>query len=427
MSERILANNNRMSKLSARNLAFLSPRLGVLNNIPFVIPFEVRVEIFRQFVRIDAHRNGVMQNVYRRGHPIKIRRGHIAEDGFAQLNQLGPRLKDRIEITFFDQWGMPEAGIDGGGVYKEFLTSLVREAFDTDRGLWKATDTQEIYPNPHSYAKRADQLEWYTFLGRVLGKAVYEDILVDVKFASFFLSKWLGKQTYLDDLASLDSLDKELYRGLIYLKNYPGDVEADLALNFTVTDNEFGVSKTTELVPGGADVPVTRENRLEYMYRVSHYRLSAQIAPQCTAFFRGLSEMIDPRWLRMFNREELRMLVCGTEEPIDVADLRANTVYGGFHPKDMAVEYFWKALESFDQPMRKAFLKFVTSSPNPPLLGFGELNPKFSIRNAGTDASRLPTASTCVNLLKLPEYNDEQTCRDKLVYAIQSGAGFDLS
>jgi len=73
-------------------------------------------------------------------------------------------------------------------------------------------------------------------------------------------------------------------------------------------------------------------------------RLSTQISKQCQAFFAGLSEMIDPRWLRMLNREELRFLVAGTEEPIDIDDLRANTVYGGYHEKDASVEYFWEAL-----------------------------------------------------------------------------------
>jgi ubiquitin-protein ligase E3 C len=33
--------------------------------------------------------------------------------------------------------------------------------------------------------------------------------------------------------------------------------------------------------------------------------------------------------------------------------------------------------------------------------GFKELNPKFALRDAGLDAARLPTASTCVNLLKV--------------------------
>jgi hypothetical protein len=51
------------------------------------------------------------------------------------------------------RWGQEEAGIDGGGLFKEFLTSLSKEAFDTDRGLWLATSQNELYPNPHSYAK----------------------------------------------------------------------------------------------------------------------------------------------------------------------------------------------------------------------------------------------------------------------------------
>jgi ubiquitin-protein ligase E3 C len=45
--------------------------------------------------------------------------------------------------------------------------------------------------------------------------------------------QWLGKQSFLDDLASLDP---ELYRGLIYLKNYTGNPE-DLSLDFSVTED----------------------------------------------------------------------------------------------------------------------------------------------------------------------------------------------
>ena len=44
------------------------------------------------------------------------------------------------------------AGIDGGGVFKEFFTSLCQEVFDTDRGLWLANKKNELYPNPHAYA-----------------------------------------------------------------------------------------------------------------------------------------------------------------------------------------------------------------------------------------------------------------------------------
>ncbi|PKI84585.1 hypothetical protein MVES_001753 [Malassezia vespertilionis] len=420
--------SRRSATLSARTVAFINPRLGVLNNIPFVIPFDVRVEIFRHFVRSDSERLGISRDIYawQSQRRVTIRRGAIAEDGMAQLNALGPHLKGPLQIVFVDQWGMQEDGIDGGGVFKEFLTSLVQEVFHTDRGLWCVNQRQELYPNPHSYAQRPEQLNWYAFLGRIIGKALYEGILVDAKFASFFLGKWLGHQSYLDDLASLDSLDRELYKGLIVLKNYTGNVENDFALNFTVTDEEFGATRTTELIPGGTDISVTRSNRLSYIYHVTRYRLSKQIEPQCRAFFDGLSELIDPRWLRLLNREELHVLVSGAEKPIDLDNLREHTLYGGFHEKDLAITFFWEALASLDQDSRRAFLRFVTSSPNPPLRGFVELNPKFAIRNAGDDVSRLPTASTCVNLLKLPAYTSKEQALEKLRYAIHSQAGFDL-
>jgi len=43
---------------------------------------------------------------------------------------------------------------------------------------------------------KGERLRYYEFLGRILGKALYEGILVDVFFASFFLSKWLGRISY---------------------------------------------------------------------------------------------------------------------------------------------------------------------------------------------------------------------------------------
>jgi ubiquitin-protein ligase E3 C len=62
---------------------------------------------------------------------------------------------------------------------------------------------------------------------------------------------------------------------------------------------EFGVAKTLDLVPNGSDIAVTRENRLQYIHLVSHYRLSKQIKLQSDAFFEGLMDMIDPKWIRL--------------------------------------------------------------------------------------------------------------------------------
>ena len=151
-----------------------------------------------------------------------IRRDKIAQDGFDRLQEAD--LKQPLEIVFVDQFGQEEyvtsafggvlvneldsrAGIDGGGVFKEFLTSIAKEVFDSDRGLWLSTEQHELYPNPHGYATDstanplyligyntdlsppAHSLSWFRFVGRILGKALYEGILVDVAFAGFFLAK----------------------------------------------------------------------------------------------------------------------------------------------------------------------------------------------------------------------------------------------
>lgn len=37
-------------------------------------------------------------------HHATIRRGHISEDGFSELYNLGPLMKGTIQIRFIDEW-----------------------------------------------------------------------------------------------------------------------------------------------------------------------------------------------------------------------------------------------------------------------------------------------------------------------------------
>lgn len=92
-----------------RSIADISPRLGVLNNIPFAIPFEARVKIFRSFVENDRRSIGADAHSFESFHSrtrAAVRRGHVAEDGFDKLGDAN--LKRSIEITFIDQFGEKE-------------------------------------------------------------------------------------------------------------------------------------------------------------------------------------------------------------------------------------------------------------------------------------------------------------------------------
>ncbi len=212
----------------------------------------------------------------------------------------------------------------------------------------------------------------------------------------------------------------------------------DFSLNFEVTDTIHispteTKSITRELCPNGASMSVTNENRLVYILNMARHRLQNQPRLQTSAFLRGLSEIISTSWLTMFNQSELQTLVGGSSTEISISDLRANTQYGGIYAigddgmEHPCVQMFWKVMECLDDADRKKVLKFVTSTPRAPLLGFGNLNPRFSIRDSGYDQTRLPSTSTCVNLLKLPVYRDEKVLKERLLYSVNAGAGFNLS
>jgi len=167
--------------------------------------------------------------------------------------------------------------------------------------------------------------------------------------------------------------------------------------------------RTVDLKPNGSQIPVTNENRAEFILRMSDYKLNQTTSAQTRAFFQGLSGIIELKWLRMFNQKELQQLIGGASIPIDLIDLQRNVVYGGgYDSSHPTIRMLWEVLQELDQDLQRKFLKFVTSCSRPPLLGFSELNPSFSIRRSGEEEDRLPTASTCVNLLKLPEYKSKE-------------------
>jgi len=106
---------------SAQIKRAITPRLGILNNIPFSIPFAVRVTIFRHFVVNDMRERGSLSSYgswnsrfdpFIRGSRgtkksrVQVRRGMVAQDGFDRLAEVD--LKTPLEISFIDQFGQEE-------------------------------------------------------------------------------------------------------------------------------------------------------------------------------------------------------------------------------------------------------------------------------------------------------------------------------
>lgn len=99
---------------------------------------------------------------------------------FELLSEPNLRWKMRVQLT--NAVGLDEAGVDGGGIFREFLSELLKTSFDPNRGFFRLTHDNLLYPNPGVAVLVSDYPAHYYFIGRMLGKvnlddAVYYDIV----------------------------------------------------------------------------------------------------------------------------------------------------------------------------------------------------------------------------------------------------------
>ena len=431
--EDLLEKDIRRCKIKEEYASLLS--LPVLRVCPFLVSFKRRLRLFERIVattRISIQGSNENHNL-QPGVVVKIMRGRVLEDGLIHLNNLGGDLRRRIVVQYISAAGATETGVDVGGLFKEFWADLSNLAFDPNFALFKATEGSGncLYPNPSSRAAHgSDHIVLYEFLGRILGKALYEGITIQPQFAHFFLSFLRGDYNFLHMLPDLFTMDPQLYNNLMFLKTYEGDA-SDLCLTFTVNKDDFGGNEEVPLIPNGANMEVTNANKHRYIGLVAKYHVCDRVREQSQAFVRGLWEVIDRRWLLLFNEPELQVLISGSADgKIDVADMKSHARYtGGYTIFDKHIARFWNVVASFSSTEQAELLKFVTSCERPPPLGFMTLNPPFTIQRVGIlrDGDKLPSASTCFNTLKLPTYSSEKVMKQRLLYAIKSGAGFELT
>ncbi|KRX01861.1 HECT-domain-containing protein [Pseudocohnilembus persalinus] len=423
----------------------------IINEIPHIFSFEKRHKYFNQMRSEDHLKQGPnrdplqfyqinfnmfngqeddedqLQLNMNHERVIQVVRGEEFEVGYDKM--LNANLKHLYKIQYQNEHGIAEAGIDGGGLQKEFITNIINYALNPQNGFFVETGDKTLIPN-----KENGDLSLYYYIGKIVGKAIYEDILIEPIFSPIFLNQILEKKNNIEELYYLD---KDQYKSLMYLKHMKDDI-LDLDLNFSIDEQHKNKqtgqfeTKKIELKPQGDIIPVTNENKLEYIMLYADYKLNKSTQKQVKAFRDGFTQTVNQQWLMMFNHEELQLLISGNFQKFDIQDLKNNTVYNGYNANDQTIKEFWEVLQEFTIEQKKQLLYFVTSCSRPPTLGFKSLEPKFSIQisigpNYQQNLDKLPTSSTCMNILKLPNYKNKQKLKEKLITAISSKSGFDLT
>ncbi|CAD6191484.1 unnamed protein product [Caenorhabditis auriculariae] len=412
--------------------------LCIVRNIPFIIPFTQRLKIFTELLEQNRFDEGIASHSEmawnaNAGLSITVRRDHIYEDSFDFLAPVPGNsidLRRPMLVRMVNWTGINEEGVDGGGIFREFLSELLKTAFEPSRGVFQYTHDRLLYPNPVApLVLGSDYYRHFHFLGRMLAKSIYEKQLAELRFAEFFIIQLLGNHRGAEDvdLQHMKSFDPLLFKQLRNLSFLSSEQLEDLQLDFSIVIDELGVLKTINLKPNGSNIRVAVDNVQEYVRLYVNYHLKLRLDPMVRAMRRGVSDVINIEWLAMFSPSEIQILIAGNEEDIDVEDMRRHCAFSNIrdHSDEAYANMFWSVVGDLLPEDKKALLKFITGCSRPPIEGFKELYPPLGILLINEEES-LPTSATCMNMLKLPKYSSRQKLEEKLRYAINAGAGFEL-
>jgi len=406
-----------LNELIRNNPKLMKGNLSVLAKNSKVLEFDNKQNYFKS--KLHDRRSEA-----RVAHPsltLNVRRSDVFMDSYKSLYfKHGDEVKyGKLNIHFNG-----EEGIDAGGVTREWFTAIARQMFTADYALFSsvASDRTTFHPNPLSEINPS-HLEFFKFVGRVIGKALYEGRHLDAHFSRAVYRRILGKSVSLKDM---ESLDLDYYKSLIWiLENDITDVTFE---SFSVDVERFGVTETIDLIPGGRDIAVTQDNKQEYVRLVVEYRLIKSVQEQLDRLLEGFYDIVPADLISIFNEQELELLISGLPN-IDVDDWKNNTEYHNYQANSPQIQWFWRAVRSFDQEERAKLLQFVTGTSRVPLAGFKELEgmngfARFNIHRDYSSKEKLPSSHTCFNQLDLPEYESYEHLRQQLYTAITTGSEY---
>lgn len=304
-------------------------------------------------------------------------------------------------------------------------------------------DSHFCYFNPYTF-EASDQ---YFLVGALLGLAIYNSTILDIALPPFAFRKLLAAAPAhsgavsaankasinytLDDLAELKP---SLAHGLRQLLEYDGNVEETFCRDFVADIERYGTVTQVPLCPGGENKPVTNDNRQDFVDLYVRFLLDTSVSRQFEPFRRGFFTVCGGNALSLFRPEEIELLVRGSDEPLDVASIRAVAIYEGWKSETRKIErpgetvlvlrWFWDFFGTCNPQDQRKILSFVTGSDRIPAVGATSLVIKVAC--LGEDCERFPIARTCFNQLGLYKYSSRQKLEEKLWRAVVESEGFGL-
>nr|XP_009935335.1 PREDICTED: probable E3 ubiquitin-protein ligase HERC3 [Opisthocomus hoazin] len=252
--------------------------------------------------------------------------------------------------------------------------------------------------------------------------ALYNGYQAPFPFPGALYKKLLGLAPGLEDLEELLPVEGRSLRRILD-EDYDHILES-LDMDFTIM--EEGSMVAVELKENGANIPVTRDNRKEFVDLYVNYVFDESIRKPFEDFKRGFLRGCPVTTWKIFLPLELQMVLQGHTK-IDWHLLEKNVKYYQYEKLDQTIRNFWSVFHKLPEEKKKMFLAFLSGCDRIP--GCGLEHFRFSIADpqAENPDELCLSASTCQLVLFLPRYSSKSILKKQLLYAIEHNEGFGLS
>ncbi|KAJ3447395.1 hypothetical protein M0812_07625 [Anaeramoeba flamelloides] len=394
-------------------------------NYPFIVSAETKSQLLSVESRAQMNkifRDSLYDSIYE-STPLQpyfiltVRRDHLVTDAVNAIVQADPiDLKKKLKVSFEN-----EEGVDEGGVKKEFFQLIVQQLFDPKYGMFllNSEANESHYWFNKSYIGEYEQ---YRLIGTLLGLAIYNSVILETRFPKLLYKKLLQRSLGIEDLAEINP---KLARGLIQLLEFEGDVEQVFVRTFEISYfNDYDEEVFVDLKPNGSKIPLTNENREEYVKLRIEYELVTSIKEQFHGFREGFELLCQSQLFQFIHQDELELLICG-DPHFKMSDLKLTSQYlDGYHNESQQISWLWEIILNWGKEKQKQFLLFTFGTDRVPIGGLSKL--KFVVVKGGPDSESLPKSATCFGILILPGYSSKEKLKGKLELAIENCSGFGL-
>ncbi|XP_053920301.1 probable E3 ubiquitin-protein ligase HERC4 isoform X3 [Cuculus canorus] len=343
---------------------------------------------------------------------FQVRRQCLLEDIWNNLNgATTQQFRMVLKVCF-----VGEAGVDDGGPSRELFSIAARTLCQPSSGVFHRHAELAWFPSQQVPGDK----DIFSHMGTLCGMALYNGCVVPFPFPRALYKKLLGLAPTLEDLEELFPAAGRNLRGIL-------DEECDhilesLDMNFTIMEEEGTI---VELKKNGANIPVTKNNREEFVDLYVNYVFNESVRKPFEDFMQGFLRGCPARKWKMFLPVEFQTVLQGHTE-IDWHMLEKNVVYRQYTKLDQTIRNFWTVFHKLPEEKKKMFLAFLSGSDRIP--GFGLEYFQILIADAETENpdEAYPFANTCSRILFLPRYSSKRILKKKLLYAIEHNENFGL-